>query len=312
MNSNDDLLESIRRYQAGEATADEVRRLEESLRSDPRHRADFLAYARLDAALTAAARRQAGAARPATPPGPRAGWRSWRPATAAAAGLLAGVFSASMAWAFAAAQVEPAPERIVSILDEGFEDDAFQPGRGFPTRAGEWSGDLSGRVGEEQGVAPRSGRRMAVLPPHPVRKFSYAVRILDLADYPIGPGEALRRVEAEASFHDVAGDGASRRQIRLGAFAEAPEDVKAVWTRGDMLDSVLLHVGRTVRTQPGARGWSRVRSTMEIPPGARSLVVSIAAAADDDAGPKRSFCLDDVLVRFVVQEVARPVPADPD
>ncbi len=201
-----------------------------------------------------------------------------------------------------APQAKSDPERIVTILDESFEDESLQGVRGFPTRAGTWSGDMSSSIAAEEGVAPKTGERMVRLPPHATRKFSYAQRIVDLSEYPLQPGDKVRRIEVEASFHDAGGGVASRHQIRLAAFAEEPAEVKAIWSKGaDLFDSVLVHVGRTVTAKSGTEGWHTVRSMMEVPPGARSLVISIAAASVDDAGPKPTRYLDDVHARFVIR-----------
>lgn len=290
-------LELIRRYQAGEATADEVRQLEQLLEADPQLRQEYLAYARLDAGLSVVARRH----RPAAPQPRR--WLAWRPATAAAAGLMVGVLSASVAWAFAVPIRPESRSQIVPIIQEGFEDPLLHVTRGFPSGAGVWSGDLSDGIAEEQGVTPLSGERMVQLPPPVTRKFSYAWRIIDLSEHPIPPGDRLRRVEVEASFHDVPGDPPGRHQIRLAAFAEEPAAVRAIWNRSDMFDHVLLHVGRTVASK--TPGWHTLRSSMEIPPGARSLVISVAAASADGSAPKVTHYLDDVRVQFVTEDTGR-------
>jgi len=54
MKSNPELLELVGRYLSGNATAGEVTRLEEEMLREPQLRADFLAYARVDAGLTEA------------------------------------------------------------------------------------------------------------------------------------------------------------------------------------------------------------------------------------------------------------------
>lgn len=54
MKSIDEHMELVGRYLGGQATADEVAQLEALMRDDPQLRADFLAYARIDAALPAA------------------------------------------------------------------------------------------------------------------------------------------------------------------------------------------------------------------------------------------------------------------
>lgn len=299
MNAADDPLEMICRYQEGNATAEEVQQLEQRLQSDSQFRADYLAYTRLDAALVVATRR----APPAQPPATKTwaiGWRFWRSATSAAAGLLVGVLSASMAWAFAIPQSSSPAPRTVPIYTESFESETVDPRRGFPVQAGVWSGDISDSIQAENGVTPKTGVRMIRLQPHAVRKFSYATRIIDLADYPLLPGESVRRIEVEASFHDGPSNLACRHQIRLAAFAEEAPDVRQVWNSSDMFDRVLLHVGLTTPVEAGATEWHTLRSSMEIPAGARSLVISVAAGSKEDDAPKVERYLDDLNARFVL------------
>ncbi len=56
MKANDEQMELVRRYQGGEATLEEAERLGALLLGDAALRRDFLAYARMDAALAAAVR----------------------------------------------------------------------------------------------------------------------------------------------------------------------------------------------------------------------------------------------------------------
>jgi hypothetical protein len=45
-----------------------------------------------------------------------------------------------------------------------------------------------------------------------------------------------------------------------------------------------------------------LQATLEIPPGARSLVISLAAAVADEASAKSVHYLDDVHARFIITE----------
>ncbi len=223
------------------------------------------------------------------------------------------LLSGSIVWAFALVSSRDAAERFVPIFDEGFEDPAITPGRNFPTKADVWSGNLSPSVATQDGVSPLAGEHMMRLAPHSKRKFSYAQRIVDLAELPLAAGGAsvhkntLLRVEVEASFHAPPGS-AIRYQIHLAALAEQPEEVKAIWGGGELFDYTRQHVGRTVTTKPNATnsngaGWQTLTTTMDIPEGTRSLVFSLAAATPDDAAPKSDFYLDldEVRARFVIQ-----------
>lgn len=225
-----------------------------------------------------------------------------RPITAAAGGLVIGLFSASVAFACVIPRLRTEAARLVPIFTESFDDETMAPQRGFPSRAGVWSGDLSGSIPAETDLKPKDGERMVRLAPHDKRKFSYAWRIVDLAACPMPAGAESRQVEVTASFHGVRSGVAERHQIRLAAFAEEPGEVKAIWNGDNMFDQVLQHVGRTVTADPDDQDWQTLRATMEIPPEARSLVISLAAAMADDSAPKTAHYLDDVHVQFVIKE----------
>jgi hypothetical protein len=225
-----------------------------------------------------------------------------RPVTAALAGLVVGLFGASMVFGYVVPRVKNEALRSMTVFTESFESETLIPQRGFPSRAGVWSGDLSGSLPAETGLQPKHGDRMVRLTPHERRKFSYAWRIVDLNDFPLPAGAESRQVEVMASFHGVHLGTTDRNQIRLAAFAEQPGDVKPIWNSENMFDHVLQHVGRSVTVNSNDQGWQTIRARMEIPAEARSLVISLAAAMADDSALKTAHYLDDVHVQFVIKE----------
>jgi hypothetical protein len=305
MNPTPEPLELVRRYVEGTATADETRALEALLREDPAFRREFLRYTNLDAALGSGRL----SATPMILPEPMSDhsgsfrWFQWRPPIAAAAGLVIGMFCTSMVWAYAMPLARLDQPRITPLFSDSFEDVNWSPERGFPTRAGGWFGDLSGSIPGDGEIEPSDGARMVRLTPNPKRNFSFAARIVDLEDYPLPADSESRRIEVTASFHGEDNGVLQRHQIRLAAFSEEPCDVRAIWNGPNMLDEVLQHVGRTVPLKPGEknRGWRTVEAGMDIPPGARSLVIWVAGVVNDPAAMPTPY-LDDVQARFVIEE----------
>ena len=232
----------------------------------------------------------------------RTGWLSWRPLTAAAAGLVIGLFSASMVFAYAVPRMRMDRHRVVPLFNERFEDVKAVCGRGFPNDADGWSGDFDAVVSTDGAISPKEGQHMARLAPIAGRKFCAAERIVDLAKFPLISGTESRMVEVTASFHGIDSEWADRNQIRLAAFAEAPKDVKAIWNSDSRLDQVLQHLGRTVSVKPGEHGWQTLKVSMDIPTGARSLVIHLGAGVADDAGPKTLHYIDDVRAQFLITE----------
>lgn len=235
-------------------------------------------------------------------------WFPWRPWVAAAAGLALGICGASMVWAYALPLAERTAERTIATLTEGFENSELAPRHGFPRQANEWSGDLSAPVTAESGVAPIEGDRMARLEQAPPksRRFSYAWGIVDLAEHP-APSEAeTRKVEVSAAFNTSGEARPLHYQIRLAAFSQEPGEVRRIWNHESVLfDTVLQHVGRNVLTRADQPGWQTVQASMEIPPGTRSLLISLAASEADSASAPREYYLDDVQVRLVFSSTSK-------
>ena len=226
----------------------------------------------------------------------------WRPLTSAAAGLAVGLLSASMVFAYTGPRTMSDRRQVVPLFAEDFEEVTALFGRGFPNDAGGWSGDFAAVVSAEGKVSPKEGRHMARLAPAAGRRFCAAALIVDLAEFPLSSAAELRTVEVTASFRGIDTGWADRNQIRLTAFSEAPQDVKAIWNGDSRLEQALQHLGRTVTVKPGEHGWQTLRVSMEIPAGARSLVIHLSAGVADDAGPKTLHYVDDVHAQFVITE----------
>ena len=306
---NTDLTDLIQRRLSGTLTEDEASELQAALTSDAELRRLYLDYMNLDAALASKAA-SAEATRelivsPATPAAPR--WLQWHPFAAAAAGLILGLFGASLVYGFAAqrqarTQLPQVNTRI--LLMEGFEDVAMPRDRSFPRRVGVWSGDLLAPQGAVNNVIPPEGQHMVLLPPVDKRKFSYASRFLDVSELTAGGPSQSRQVEVTARFCGASPDVQDRFQIRLAAFAEDIAGARAIWFGGNLDEQALIHVAKTVKPHPDTHGWTMVRSVVDLPAGAKSLLISLAAGVADDQAPKTEHYLDDMQVRLMTPDAA--------
>ena len=232
-------------------------------------------------------------------------WFHWRPLASAAAGLAFGVFGASMVWAYAMPMANRTTERAISVLTEGFEDSRMMPPNRFPRQANEWSGDMSPPVVAEAGILPVEGARMMRLQTGPTRKLGYAWYIVDLADHPERAQVEGQYLEVTAAFNTPGEAQPQHYQIRLAAFSQEPGDVRRIWNHEPVLfDTVLQHVGRNVTTDADQRGWQTVQASMEIPPGTRSVVISLAAGAAADEPTPGTHYLDQVRARFVIAQAS--------
>jgi hypothetical protein len=232
---------------------------------------------------------------------PRTGlpWLSWRPLTAAAAGIGFGMLCTSVVFGFATQR----QMRANTLLSEGFENAGMLVEDGLPQRAGVWSGDLSAPEKENAILRPSEGSLMVRLPPVDKRKFSYAMRFIDAGELPPSGASHTRQIEVTASFHDDGSPVSGRYQIRMAAFAGTLEEARAVWLGGHIDEQALMHVARTISTAPGHHGWTSVRTEMEVPAQTRWVLVSLAAAVADEAAAKTAHYLDDVQIRVITHDV---------
>ncbi len=303
---NPDSHDRIQRHMAGILTDDEAAVLQTRLKADKDLRRLYLHYMNLDVALEA----QAGSkdrvndllrAAPLTENKHAVRWFSWRPLTAAAAGLAFGIFGASMVWAYAVPIANRVVNRTIAVLSEGFEDPQFTPNRRFPTEANQWSGDLVASVEAEAEVTPVEGSRMMRLTLKPSRELSHSWRIVDLADFPELAHAETRRLEVSAAFNTPKPTGELRYRLRLAAFSQEPTALREIWSDESVIfDTMIEQVVRNVWTQPDDRGWQTVQASLEIPPGTRSIVISLAAGATDPDQPPEVHYVDEVSARFVI------------
>jgi hypothetical protein len=139
-----DFLHLLMRHQDGTLTPDEMTAFEAVMRDDPTKRQLFAETQMRSMVLHDRFRQEAFQRDTDTPfcalsrtdKSVRFTWIT-RPITAMAAGLVIGLFSASIVWAISSPKATT--ERLSSLVDGSFEQRAI--GRGFPRESGVWSGD---------------------------------------------------------------------------------------------------------------------------------------------------------------------------
>jgi len=219
---------------------------------------------------------------------------------AVAAGMVIGILSASLGWAYAIPLVHQTPRESREIVFEDFEDPQMNLLGRFPTKANQWFGRIVS-VSEKDGIPAVSGTRVGQFNTWPKTKLTYARYLIDLDEHPKPGEEHVRSVEVEASFFTSNPQESSVFQIRLGAFSQEPEAVRPIWNDHDTLfDTVLQHVSRNHITEPGEQsGWHKLRATIEIPSGTRSVVISIGAGNDEPGAAASDHFVDAVRVELV-------------
>lgn len=223
-------------------------------------------------------------------------WRTWVPA---AAGLVVGLFSASMLFAF----VTTGTGKVISILQEGFEEGNPPFSKGLPRRPGYWSGDFSQVVGSKLGVSPKTGRKMlqflrADYEGKP-SQFSYSgdlYRILDLRGYEgdLRDGKAMLTVEASVQGIPVQAPAEYSFNMRVNVLDAPPTGEisgdkrqssgrisKDIEEAGDAF--IPASAQRSFKLASNGAGWEKARVELRIPAGTKFLLLSFQSV-DTRAG----------------------------
>ena len=120
-------------------------------------------------------------------------WFAWRPLTAAAAGLVIGLFSASMVFGFGARSVE----KVISLLQESFESGPAPLVTGIPQELNVWCGDESELVEKYEGMKPAQGKKMVR-----VLRSDFAGRV---SSKPSQHGDLMRVVDVRPFLREANG-----------------------------------------------------------------------------------------------------------
>ena len=237
----------------------------------------------------------------AAPPGggalPRGAspWLQWRSLTAAAAGLVIGLFGASVVYGIA---IHRGWEKRtpLAVFEPGFENAQLPLVRGVPRATGEWGGDPAKVVAGENGVPPKEGRFM-LRAELPARGAWRVYQVLDLHSLPAGGNRESREIEISASLATADAVAAVRLFVRVFAVTEAPDELDDGWL--DRREEAVASAMRGIEVMPGAQGWQTIRVSMQVPRTARSLVLFLGARIPDKSARTSSIYLDDVRVSLV-------------
>lgn len=162
--------------------------------------------------------------------------RSARPWLAAAAGLVIGLFGASMVWAFAAPKAVAMASTISAFVDGGFEQGRGMIVSGLPTSFGIWSGDRAefapgGLVAEgRQSLRFVQAEREAALPDYGAASCD-VYQLVDLRSPGAGETAAETTLELSVRFRDGRAEPGETVKCfaRIHLFAGSPDSLAAEW-----------------------------------------------------------------------------------
>ncbi|MEQ1827506.1 MAG: hypothetical protein ABL921_16220 [Pirellula sp.] len=293
-------LELIRLYFDGNATPEEVFSLESLLLNDSAFRFEFLRYAHLDAALmgTHGPEMAVELAKPdlttfkeQTQSEKQAARTSHtrlfdrmlrRPLVAASLGILIGLISASVLWAF----VVPTRRETINLLTEDFESQSLPLVRRVPLGVGIWRGDRANIVHEERGVKPASGNRMLRFiregwEGKPRQSFSHIAdvyHLMDIRELLRNTGDDPIVVHASASFNAIPFSADEEYGCSVSVYAlDIDSDPKSATNVGIELTKNSTAMARSVRTvlDRNVSQWQYLDTELQLPPNTAYLVVRV-------------------------------------
>jgi hypothetical protein len=280
MNRTEHELELMRLYLEGFASLEETKELESLIVKDASVRQDFLRYTHLDSALAGVRRSQ-----PKVVATRRSGWFSWRPLTAAAAGILLGMFCTSVVFGYVGPRVL---EKVKTVFAEGFESGVMETRVGLPREVGHWSGDKADVVSSTSQVKAHGGAKMLRFlsatysgENSPRSHWSDVYRIVDVRGL-AGAGSTMARVSA--SFARGTADTEAQFSCSVDAMAieqdlsELPLRLDLTWLRHHSSAAGL----RKVALSP-AQEWQQVSVEMPITPETRYIILHLAVVQDRPA-----------------------------
>lgn len=229
------------------------------------------------------------------------------PWLAAAAGLVIGLFGASVVWAYVVPKPGAPKVLPLALHDAGFEEGIPPIAKGIPDRTEIWSGDFSRVTGPEQGIVPGEGSNMlkilradheATLP----GERSYvgeASQVIDLRSLRSSIEGRDAVVEVSAWFNAISAES-TEFAVKAGTFRGRIDDAPELWKHPEEARSWATR-STAADSDPGT--WQRVPVLLAIPEDADFLVLNFAVvgpvpSVDSAAVEFRGHFIDDVRLEL--------------
>lgn len=233
-------------------------------------------------------------------------WQAWRPWLAATAGLVIGCFSTTLAmeWRSGIRQF------AIALANTGFEQPERLPQTHLAPVSDQWSG-ISTEIVEGGGLRPpaRNGSRMMKLGPAPEGKGYFANLMTDLTTSRPLTDKPLQ-IEVTAWYHASKPGQNEHYSLNVATFALKAEDVSSLWenTWRDMRDASLTTTGRAAFPTAAEPGWQKITVRLDVPPQARTLVISLGSNTPGPVSGRTDHFMDDVQASWLVLEKPLAIP----
>ncbi len=246
-------------------------------------------------------------------------WLQWRPLTAAAAGLIIGLFSASLVFAMG---TQRTIQHSLPLANASFEEDLNPAAEGVPVQFALWSGDFTAITEAQQGIIPKDGRRMlrflrsdsSVSSGVDKAPAGNLYQVMDMRPFRRELANGQARVDWSAWFNWVPGQGEHGMTFatNVWAFTGSTSILPVNWK--EHLYQETAKSGHKIKVDDTPRTWQPVAGSMIVPPDADFLVVELKAipAEADAAGPRAfSGCFADAVQMILRTDSRQPVITSP-
>jgi len=311
---NTDWNDLIQRHIDGFTTDEEAQRLAAALKADDALTDLYVRHIGLEVALEANAASAEVTRELLTAPAqatirPRA-WFSWRPLTAAAAGIVFGMLCTSVVYGFVAPHMGAVKKMPLPVFDPGLE--GMKPlDKVLPHGVDEWGVRSARIVSAENGVEPLHGQRMLRMEPillgeQDEKHYSHAYQVLDLRSLPLDVVSGAVEMQVTASFCASENGGKARYLIRAVALNEPPGTApSAFWSKAE--DAGVASLSQRFETEAGDSGWHTFSVKMPLPHSAQSLVIILSAISPkDETSEAAERYLDEVQVSLLSSPRIQP------
>jgi hypothetical protein len=228
-------------------------------------------------------------------------WRHLRPLiAAAAAGIVLGCFSTSLVMAF----TDGLRKVLLPLANPGFEHPQPLPQTHLAPVAAQWSG-LDTEIVPAGGPRPpaKSGQHILRLGPAPEGKGYFANLMTDLTTSRPLTSKPLQ-IEVTAHFHASKPNQNEHYSFNAATFAESPAIVSTLWenTWRDMRDASLTTTGKALFPTAAEPGWHSITLLLDVPPQARTLVLSLGSNTPGPIPGRTDHFIDDVHASWVIND----------
>lgn len=277
-----DNLELIRRAVDGTASPEDFCALQSALRHDAEARRQYGRYANMHAALGSGrlAMRSEAAQAVVSQPRRQVSWLTWRPLTAAAAGIMFGMFCTSMVFGFVVPMA-----RLNTLLDDSYETAATLTAK-VVLEPDAWRGDHAEIVATEHDIIPASGQRMLRFlradfkgkPRAAGGHIADVYRLIDLRQQSQALLDGGAVVQASASVNAIPFAENEKFGCAISLFAldadSLPESASYI---GTALENDANAMARSSRTKldRDPSSWQRLTTEMRLPANTEFLVVRL-------------------------------------